>query len=195
MPQYRIQVSNSSPDSPARDAIVNTIYVDTDAEFAVSGVDADGLLNDVLNIWDNRLRGLGEWKAKLYKMSDPEPRFPIATKIKTVTPATALGPREVALCLSFYSERNTPRRRGRLYLGPWPSGALNERPTDTLCDGLLSMAQDLGALGGINMQWVIFSPTSGEYHNVSDCWVDNEWDTVRSRGVRATSRRRRAVEG
>lgn len=194
MPQYRVQVTNSNPTEPVRDAIVNTFYLDTDVEI-FDEFQAGEIADDVNDLWSNAVLSLGQFKTQIYLMSDPEPRRPIATKTKAVAASTAIGPREVALCLSYYSEDNVPRRRGRMYLGPWAGSAMSERPGTPPITVLGTLAQGLADLGGLNVQWVVHSPTTGEYHNVTHRWIDNEWDTIRSRGRKATTRNLQAIEG
>jgi hypothetical protein len=36
--------------------------------------------------------------------------------------------------------------------------------------------------------WIVYSKVAGAGYGVSDYWVDDEWDTQRSRGLRATTR-------
>jgi hypothetical protein len=45
------------------------------------------------------------------------------------------------------------------------------------------------------VQWVQHSPTTGEYHNVTNYWIDNEWDTMRSRQIGADARQSGTVNG
>jgi hypothetical protein len=39
-----------------------------------------------------------------------------------------------------------------------------------------------------NWDWVLRSPTDKAFKPITDVWVDDEWDTMRSRGLRATQR-------
>jgi hypothetical protein len=104
------------------------------------------------------------------------------------------GPREVALCLSFRGAENVPRQRGRIFCGP--VNAQTERPADAIRTICLSLATGLANIGGTNVDWCVFSrasvgPTGGladAFHPVKQAWVDDEWDTQRSRGLRATTR-------
>jgi hypothetical protein len=36
--------------------------------------------------------------------------------------------------------------------------------------------------------WTVFSPTHGTDAQVTDIWADDEWDTIRSRGLKPSSR-------
>jgi hypothetical protein len=191
MAKLRVQASRVPTSGQARDRIVHTFYLDTD-RLEVEGVDYDQLANDTNAIFATRLGQLlpfTGWETSIYNMGDTEPRPPRA-KIFAAKPVagSAPGVREVALCLSFYSERNLPRNRGRIYLGPWLPSQLLERPPETATSTCAALAADLGNLGGINVDWCIFSRTDQAYRKVTNWWVDNEWDTQRSRGLRGDAR-------
>jgi hypothetical protein len=59
----------------------------------------------------------------------------------------------------------------------------------------LNYADALSALGGIDVDWVVHSPTHDTNTKVKEAWVDDEWDTQRRRGQRATKRITRAQSG
>jgi hypothetical protein len=99
-----------------------------------------------------------------------------------------MGPRDVALCVSFYADRNLPRQRGRLYIGPIILSLLGERPDATLRDRLLSLADHLNGIGGVNVSWVVHSPTTNTDHDITYAWVNDVWDTMRKRDVKETVR-------
>jgi hypothetical protein len=100
------------------------------------------------------------------------------------------------------SGANMRRRRGRLYLPPMDTSSLSlvggrvtvAAPTVTTivnaADAMLNMSSTLG------LQWAVFSPTTlaetGSYdaafEDVTNGWVDNEWDIQRRRGTVAQSR-------
>jgi len=60
-----------------------------------------------------------------------------------------LLPEEIALCLSYFAGRNTPRSRGRLYIGPFNATALgtvgtaNSRPAPDLIASLVAAGKRL----------------------------------------------------
>lgn len=98
-------------------------------------------------------------------------------------------PREVALCLSFYSTRNVPRQRGRLYMpAPILSSSAGPRPTTSQQQKVMDFGPICANLGGVDVDWVVWSRVDQTARPVTDYWCDNEWDTVRSRGLRGTSR-------
>lgn len=197
MAQYRMQVTYlNTADTTAENHVVNTFYLDTDA---LSGADDPAALcNDAAALfatYRSQMQGFNAVRVRAYNMSHTPPRVPVAENTDTISGTIAPGPREVSLCLSYYAGQNTPRRRGRMFIGPWGAAAMSERPTTGQQDSLLALADGIAGLGGINVQWVQYSPTSGEFHNVTKSWVDNEWDTVRSRGLRGLVRREHSHSG
>lgn len=98
--------------------------------------------------------------------------------------------RDVALCLSYYADQNRPRYRGRLYLpcnliGLTPSAA---RPTTGMQQKVADLVPILSGLGGIDVDWSVYSRTDNAARKVTNWWVDNNWDSQRRRGPRPTSR-------
>lgn len=106
-------------------------------------------------------------------------------------------PAEIALCLSFVGGRNLPRRRGRVYIGPFVASggqtgisAGDGRPST----GIVSTVSDAGAelmndaAATTQLNWTVFSPTANDMHSVTGGWVDNAWDTQRRRGTAASLR-------
>ena len=179
-----------------RDDVVNTIYLDTDPE-PVSGEittpDYGALAQDVAALWAGSRAWPDQVKdiyVKAYDMGQDEPREVKADRL--VVPAnrsSSGGPREVALCLSFYSQRNLPRNRGRLYLGPFTAGQVNtERPAADVIAAAMALGAGIANIGGTNVDWCVRSSVDNVYRKVTNYWVDNEWDHIRARGYKATSR-------
>lgn len=198
---YRALVMMRDTANP-RDVCTNTLYFKAPLH---TSADPGGLPQDLRNIYTARTEftvGANEIETRFYDMEDPEPR-PIRGSSKGAITKILGGPKEVALCLSFYADRNIPRRRGRLYFGPL--APTTERPTDAFLNSALAMADSFAALGGTDIDWVVYSPTDHKAHpendaedyayKVSDAWCDDEWDTVRSRGRKATKRFTRATGG
>ena len=50
-------------------------------------------------------------------------------------------------------------------------------------------------LGGVNVDWQVYSPTDGVGRTVKSYWCDDEWDTMRSRGLRSTMRQTAVTDG
>lgn len=188
MALYRMQVSVERGADIDIDDCVNTFYLQDIGPTS----NPEQLTTDSANLWATiRTYPLGTTgiRARCYNMDHPKPRLPIATKFASVTAGSSAGPREVALCLSFYATLNAPRRRGRLYIGPFIGGETsNERPTSGLQTTLKNLAIGIGNLGGVDVDWMQYSPTNGVLNKVTNYWIDNEWDTVRSRGLKGTTR-------
>lgn len=199
MPIYRAQVSFGADSALPRDRFVitpvlaNTGGVLTDAE-------AQPLANDLRDRIVGWLTTYGtpnrEVQVKLYNAETPgsraNPNFPLATAIANANLFPASGvPRELAVCLSFYSERNTPRRRGRLYV-PLPllvpSSIAGTRPNQTLREAVGALSGVLTGAGGVDIDWSVHSRLDGVARAVTHWWVDDEYDVQRRRGFRSTTR-------
>lgn len=112
--------------------------------------------------------------------------------------ATSACPREVAICLSFYAGQNQPGRRGRLFLPVCLSAAtvtLGVRPDTTLRTKVVNIATALAAIGGVDVDWVVHSKKADASYAVTNAWCDDEWDTVRSRGLKPSARTLLTVAG
>ena len=153
---------------------------------------------------------------KVYNVADAKPR-PIIYQCQFLPGHAGAGngmPEHVALCLSFYSLRNIPKHRGRIYLGPLKdTGATGSviaggiRPASTLMDALANSGERLrqalpaSVTNGMTLQvvpdtgavptatnWSIYSVKDNAFRLVTAGWVDDEWDTQRRRRVRASAR-------
>lgn len=129
-------------------------------------------------------------QVKIYDAEGTPPVFPEATAIANQGSAPPSGiPREVAVCLSYYSEQNVPSKRGRLYVPVTAIGqALENRPTGFTRTKILALGDILKNAGGSDVDWVLWSRKNTSAHPVTNFWVDDEYDTVRSRGLRPTMR-------
>lgn len=191
---FRCLVSWGATTDPPRDRCSNTLYFENDATVPIT--DYDALANDV-----HAAYSLLSWLAgadldvRFYNMQDPEPRPIRGEKRATVAGSwNNRGPREVSVCLSFFGERNLPSTRGRSYHGPFPGTITNStRPGSGIATPLLDLADDLSEVGGGNIHWVVYSPKTGDYHYVKNAWVNDEWDTMRSRQLRESTRWTRSI--
>lgn len=192
MSKIRVQVITRRASDLAVDFITNTVYFDDFNVDPTSGTDWQAFADDVRNVFRARASipaGYGV-ETKVYNMADAEPRPIKATgAYQASTGASGTGaPREVALCLSYFSERNLPRFRGRLYIGPWTNTVTIERVDPNQINTLLTLSSGLQGIGGADVDWGLWSPTRGAFSKITAGWVDNEWDTVRSRGLKASTR-------
>lgn len=148
---------------------------------------------------------------KVYNLGDNPPRVPEVTFDITLVPDNGNNlPPECAICLSYRgsSVSGIPqaRRRGRIFLGPLSLDvATNSNDTvvvtDACRDAIAAAADGLaGAAADPGSSWAVFSPTSAgvEPWSSGDLiagtslvvagYVDNAFDTIRSRGTAATDR-------
>lgn len=188
MALIRMIVGWKRASDPPRDICTNTLYFEHQGDL-IDPVDWQDLTDDVWTVYQDTAPVSGmTLDVRSYDMGDAEPRPIKAQKTGAITGTVADGDREVALCLSYYGERNLPRQRGRIYLGPWSASRLKERPETVVQQMLISLGQGLAGIGGENVSWRVYSPTSGEHHHIRHIWVNNEWDVLRSRGLRETAR-------
>lgn len=186
MPIYRLQVAWTADTAFPRDKLVITPH------FNDVGIttDPDSLCEDLataLNTWDTTPT---ELTVKAYDVAAAPPSFPVGSAVRNVGVVGLTDwPREVAVCLSYYSGQNVPRKRGRLFIPVGVCGSANAvRPSTTLMTKVAGLAPIFADLGGTDVDWVVYSRTTSQAHPVSNWWVDDEWDTVRSRGMRPTTR-------
>lgn len=190
MPIWRLQTEISMDSTLPRDVLTMTPHFNDQG----AGTDPQGLCDDLaaaIATWmDSRVAQI---TVTAYDAQGTVPVFPQGRA--QVNPGAAPAsdyPREVAVCLSFYSERNRPRFRGRLYvpfvaLSPL-SQNMGARPPVGVRNRVALLAPIFQDLGGVDVDWCVYSRVDDEARPVTNWWVDDEWDTVRSRGLRPTTR-------
>lgn len=184
---------------------------------ATDRLDDVALVTDALRIFYQTIDGLlssrlaGTASIKTYDLFDIVPRPPIDTFAFTFTPDTGPDlPSECAICLSFRGPSLAgaipARNRGRIYLGPLSSATVDSSIGDVIVDsgvrGAIASAADTmrtGLLAG-TATWAVFSPTiagAGPWTMltlaqatafVERGYVDDAFDTVRSRGAAPNAR-------
>jgi hypothetical protein len=138
-----------------------------------------------------------ECELRMYHMGQAPPREP---EVRPFALAAAVDtdplPSEVAIASSFYSGRNLPRQRGRVYLGPWQRTVVvtNQtiaRPTTEILQTIESASERLAARAGLTTWCVLSSSVApgGALLPIDNGWVDDAFDTQRRRGEAPTSRR------
>jgi hypothetical protein len=181
MAAKRFQVAIAADTAFPRDRFVNTLYFED-----IGTSDQDGLCNDLAHIFDSfwYSEGTREIWVKSYEVGPP-PNFPIGeAKLNAGLNPPSSVPREVALCLSFHGGNNLPRQRGRIYLSAAGAvTAVSTRPANSLMQKAVDLGQHFADLGGADVSWNVHSQTTGEDIEVTTCFADDEWDTVRSRGL------------
>jgi len=188
MPLVRMIVSsNLTATSPSKDAIVNTLYFNVSGSLDEPGY--TGLVNDLYSIWGGNPWSSGRFlDIRAYDMSDAKPREVKARKTGQVTGTSPNGPHQIALCLSYYADRNLPSQRGRIYVGPWSTPG--EAASSTSTGLLISLASALAGLGGLNVDWSLYSPKKGTHTRISMAWVDDSWDIIRARKLAPVAARK-----
>lgn len=189
MPIWRLQTEFSADSTLPRDVLTITPHFDDGGALT----DPQGLCDDLAAALDTWV-GTGERQIKVtaYDAQGTKPVYPQGEAIVNVgvAPASACM-REVALCLSFYSQRNIPRQRGRLYI-PAPlwtvASGLTVRPSGPQRQQVMGLGPIFEQLGGVDVDWVVYSRADNDAYPVTNYWVDDEWDVVRSRGLRSTTR-------
>lgn len=140
---------------------------------------------------------------KVYDLGVAAPRIPEVRSLEMTQPSAAGAlPNECAIVLSYRSGAGTtgggssdPRKRGRMFLGPWKDGAVtfssgtdgDAKVTPNLllaiveaADYLLTEPEDLS--------WQQYSRVANDMSVVAGGFVDNRFDTQRRRGQVATTR-------
>lgn len=138
---------------------------------------------------------------KVYDLGQAPPREPLiyTETLATLAGATAM-PEELAACISYYADRNLPRQRGRIYIGPLESGLSDAtgntgvRIGDLLKNALVGMGVYLVA-GNANLTWTLLSRADAVTRVVTDGWVDDAFDIQRRRGVAPSTRTRFTAAG
>jgi hypothetical protein len=182
MASYRAQIAFAMDTTLPRDQVtINPTYRGSNPQALADAIKA--------NINAHPLLGATlPYTIKIYDALKAPPSYPLATATNGTGSFPSGKPREVALCLSFYAEFNRPSLRGRLYIpGTFIGGTLGLRPTATQQDNCKQWATILTVNASI-AQWTVFSKKMQNDEVVTNVWVDDEWDTVRSRGMKPTSR-------
>jgi hypothetical protein len=187
VPIYRAQLAVHLDGELPRDQMVITPHFDDHGV----GSDPQNLADDLATGYASYLLGSKHVSCSIYVATGAPPHYPVAeAEVNKGSSGVASCPREVSMCLSFFSERNVPRRRGRVYVPCAALGmpAATVRPPGTLLNKIGELAPLFQDLGGVDVDWVVWSRADQVARPVTDWYVDDEWDTVRSRGLRPTMR-------
>lgn len=197
MPNYRHMVRLPYTSGLPEDVAVNVFHsiCDDNAE-AVAFAEAIVTFYTTIDgtILSNQISAAADaCSVTTYDLSQPEPRVPIDVNTFTLVPSGSSIPNEIALCLSFEGAplpgSDPARRRGRVFLGPL--GGINDsttsRPQAARIAEVQAAAQALldNATGAA---WAVYSTVDAQTVPVASGWIDNEYDTMRSRGRKATTR-------
>lgn len=183
MPFYRASLIFETDTALPRDAISIHPHF--------SSPDPDALAGALKTNLDGWAPTAGKtYEIKIYDAMKAPPSFPLATRKNVGSTQTSGCPREVALCLSYFSTYNRPRYRGRLFLpASWLGSSPGIRPTAGVMTAAMGFATEVLTKSlPQSTNWIVFSRIDRNGYGVSDYWVDDEWDTVRSRGMKSTTR-------
>ena len=155
MPLLHVQVNVAADTTAPRDRIVNTFYLNIEGDPLPN--DYDAIAEDACELfaleWYGNTR---EITTKVYLVGPP-PQYPVGEFTRnTGLAAASTGPREVAVVLSYYGERNLPRTRGRMYLSLFSSAQVTAnalRPSLATRTAALDIATGIAALGGLDVDW------------------------------------------
>lgn len=211
----RMQVALKHTSGLAKDIASNTLYFDVSQ--GTEAADAEEIFDKLVAFYTALPTGGAQplytyfstemaqngHLIKAYRLSDAEPRVPIAERSFNL-PAAPNGdplPGEVALCLSFQGARISgqpqARKRGRIYVGRLDKDSSTAgRPSAPLISDLAKAGDTLleASKASLTWRWHVYSPTQDAAgvgwvsSAVVDGWVDNAFDTQRRRGLAATSR-------
>ncbi len=203
MPNISVQATFERVSGLPEDRIVNNWH------FSVTGTLEPGEADAIRDLLDSFYFGLnaggstvGSFLAgsltgltyKMYNLADLKPR-PVTERpsLDFVRPAQTgiYVPHEVAVCLSYYADRNLPRQRGRIYIGPLGNSAIagavagdnDSRQASALRPSFATAGARLIAESQSGFRpWVVYSPTDLAGRQVTDGWIDDAFDTQRRRG-------------
>ena len=205
--QVRFQGRSNIPE----DVFVNTFHFDFGLN-SLNQAKADTMTNALNAFYDvippggvasiaNRLSTFVNVPVSVrwYNLDDEKPRIPVTTAftLETRQIAGTNLPEEVAVVASFSGGPPiTPRRRGRIYIGPLQGTAVNSSSPDTrvrvvdafmadISKCCMALVADSAAQG---CPWVVWSPTGNVATEIERGHIDNAPDTQRRRGPVALAR-------
>ena len=210
MPIHEVKVAFHDDSGLPEDDIVNTFHFSTVAGSSAGlGAVLLGLMDEFYDSPTSAPSGnaLSNYfpatlaspaTVKCYNLSDAPPRVPYFTGTFGHGATGSALPREIALRITAHaalpSGVDARNRRGGPFFGPLEDNAnVNGRPAADLllvarlaADRLRANAQN--TLVPADLEWVIYSPTEGQGYPIVGGWVDDEFDIVRSRGLRRTAK-------
>jgi hypothetical protein len=195
---YKVAIGVEVSTTLARDVMqVTPHFRDVNGQQAPAGL-ATALATNMTTYLKGTTRG--SVKVYLEDFNPSAPHQPLATATFG-TAGAFLGnnaPRQLALCLSYYSLQNTKRYRGRLYIPrSWiwqnlttPPTTVGERPTGGEMTSAMAFVTSVLKPGvqPAGNSWCVASHVDKVSRVTTDYWVDDNWDIIRSRGFRGATR-------
>jgi hypothetical protein len=186
--QAKFEIGMWRDTTDARDVAIMTPHF----KVVSASPDWDALASDLATAINTWVGNSGvQIRIRVYDDEGSPPRRPLAEAIRNPGNSTpSASNRDTAVCLSFHGGSGRPTERGRLYvplyiLGIAGTGANVSTATQTKVGAL---APILANLGGVNVDWVVWSAKLHSSKPVTNWHVDNAFDTQRRRGLTATAR-------
>jgi len=202
MPNYHVIVTLQAASGETADNQVNTFAFESTGGLDSASAGAYTLL---IKAFYDQVRSSGPLLGlaqnahvvKYYNAVTSVPNYPLFTNTfnLTVAPGAIDMPLEVSLCISYANDSDTTvsakRRRGRIYLSGFSEASNTAgRPISAVLTGLSDAYRDYveaaNLLSGVTA--CVWSRANGALYPIERVWVDNEWDTMRSRGGKSTLR-------
>lgn len=207
---YHAQVIQHYYTNLPADVAVNNLYFSSGSPTPATA-EMDRILTVINSAWgaleDFRagiLKATAGMTVKIYDVTAPPHSSPlrIGGPYNMGAPESPTNmPLEVAGVISFQGAvtagTNPARRRGRNYIGPLNTAALDAGSASTMpklttgfIAGLLDYAEQLEAvnIGAGACTWCVYSKTDNAMVPVTNGWVDDAFDTQRRRGNDTTAR-------
>ena len=190
MPVWRMQCEFQMDTAFPRDVLmINPHFNDGQGVILDTGV--DDLCQDLADALFDWRGQAGQITVTAYDAQGTIPVIPQGTATAGgATIPNSVCCRELALCLSFRSGASQPRKRGRLFIPAafLGSSSVPVRPTSGQMTQVAALVPYLTNLGSTDIDWGVYSRVNDEFYAATDWWVDDEWDIIRSRGMRPTTR-------
>lgn len=182
-----------------RDFCTNTLHFNTGSS-SVSAANWQALTDALKGVWfattgSHQHYGSNGGKIVAYDVADAHPRPEKA--VTTYTPGTWEGarnnPPQVTICSSFYSGRNLPRLRGRIYVPLNNAYSVAFRPTAPQMSQTIALANNLNVAAiALTPSWAlgIYSKAANSFNPATNFWCNDVWDTQRRRAPKETTRLR-----
>jgi hypothetical protein len=131
---------------------------------------------------------------KAYDLQGTKPNYPKYQKVfGGVAPTPLQSVPQQAICLSFFGPQNIPRKRGRLYIPSFLTSTSTAelsaaRASATLRTKVAALVPLFAALGGSNVDWIVWSRVNMSATRVENYFVDESWDIQRRRKLKSAAR-------
>jgi hypothetical protein len=183
MATYRVQIGFALDSALPKDVVTINPHFNGDNPGAL----ADAIKTNLLAVL--AIGTTVPFRIKVYDALKAPPSYPLTEVSSGTGFYTTSKPREVALCLSYYSTFNRKSYRGRLFIpAAFITGGLDLRPSPAQMTQVLQFKKVFRDNLPAQHNWVVWSPKLHQSNGVSHVWVDDEWDTQRSRGLKGVTR-------